>query len=105
MEPALLCSCAAQLTDAAAAVNLNLDRRLVNLCIMIIRKRRVGCKTEITGYPELDMGAACSCFLVLTHFTSKQYFYSSLVSGPKHSNVCLKTDQIKKLQRSQLAVR
>ena len=37
MEPALLCSCAAQLTDAAAAVNLNLDRRLVNLCIMIMR--------------------------------------------------------------------
>ena len=95
MEPALLCSCAAQLTDAAAAVNLNLDRRFVNLCIMIIRKRRVGCKTEITGYPELDMGAACSCFLVLTHFTSEQYFYSSLVSGPSCESILMSVKQIK----------
>ena len=81
--------------DAAAAVNLNLDRRFVNLCIMIIRKRRVGCKTEITGYPELDMGAACSCFLVLTHFTSEQYFYSSLVSGPSCESILMSVKQIK----------
>ena len=58
-------------------------------------KRRVGCKTEITGYPELDMGAACSCFLVLTHFTSQQYFYSSLVSGPSCESILMSVKQIK----------